>query len=301
MDGPRSQWDIVGPEFRDYEGDTAHRDAMSYVGNFHYENKSGRNDFKVAKVSKNGSDVVFYAECAENITAPSGTNWMNLYINADCDYATGWYGYDFVLNRTQNGNTCSIHKFVNNSWEMAEVGSAAYTVSGNYIQIKVDAELLGLGDTFDFKWADNSMDSGDIMQFIDLGDVAPNDRFNYHYTTKETEVKAPAVLTEDMIVLKAGSYYAFASGKMVRLDESSTKATFFGDENHLYVPKAFATEVMRLTVSGETYNHYGVEYVDITSALENCGKTVTRSDDLLVLADKAVDGDTLLTLYRGLY
>ena len=67
---------------------------------------------------------------------------------------------------------------------------------------------------------------------------------------------------------------------MVRLDESSTKATFFGDENHLYVPKAFATEIMRLTVSGET---------------------VTRSDDLLVLADKAVDENTLLTLYRGLY
>jgi len=88
---------------------------------------------------------------------------------------------------------------------------------------------------------------------------------------------------------------------MVRLDESSTKATFFGDENHLYVPKAFATEVMGLTVSGETYNHYGVEYVDILPALESCGKTVTRSDDLLVLADKAVDGDTLLTLYRGLY
>jgi hypothetical protein len=104
-----------------------------------------------------------------------------------------------------------------------------------------------------------------------------------------------------MIVLKAGSYYAFVGGKMVRLDESSTKATFFGDENHLYVPKAFATEVMGLTVSGETYNHYGVEYVDITSALENCGKTVTRSDDMLVLADKAVDENTLLTLYRGLY
>ena len=145
------------------------------------------------------------------------------------------------------------------------------------------------------------MDSGDIMQFIDLGDTAPNDRFNYRYTTKETEVKAPASLTEDMIVLKAGSYYAFAGGKMVRLDESSTKATFFGDEEHLYVPKTFATEVMGLTVSGETYNHYGVEYVDILTALDSCGKTVTRSDDLLVLADKAVDENTLLTLYRGLY
>jgi hypothetical protein len=104
-----------------------------------------------------------------------------------------------------------------------------------------------------------------------------------------------------MIVLKAGSYYAFADGKMVRLDESSTKATFFGDENHLYVPKAFATEIMRLTVSGDTYNHYGVEYVDILPLLESCGKTVTRSDDLLVLADKAVDENTLLTLSRGLY
>jgi hypothetical protein len=28
---------------------------------------------------------------------------------------------------------------------------------------------------------------------------------------------------------------------------------------------------------------------------------VTRSDDLLVLADKAEDENTLLTLYRGLY
>ena len=282
-------------------GDTAHRDAMSFVGNIQYTNKSGRNDFTVAKVSKNGSDVVFYAECAADITDPSGTNWMNLYINADCNYETGWYGYDFVLNRTQSGNTCSIQRFVNNAWEMEEVGSALYTVSGNYIQIKVDAELLGLGDTFDFKWADNSVDDGDIMQFIDLGDTAPNDRFNYRYTTEEIEVKTPSVLTENMVVLKAGSYYAFAGGKMVRLDKSSTKAIFLGDENHLYLPKAFATEVMGLAVSGETYNHYGVEYVDILPALESCGKTVIRSDDLLVLADKAVDEDTLLALYRGLY
>ena len=104
-----------------------------------------------------------------------------------------------------------------------------------------------------------------------------------------------------MIVLKAGSDYAFVGGKMVRLDESSTKAIFFGDEDHLYVPKAFATEVMGLSVSGETYNHYGIEYVDILPVLESCGKTVTRSNDLLVLADKAVDENTLLTLYRGLY
>lgn len=301
LDGPQSQWDIVGPEFRDCKGDTAHRDAMSYVGGIHYTNDTGRNDFVVAKVSKSGNDVVFYVECANDITAPVGTNWMNLYINADCDYGTGWYGYDFVLNRTRNKNTCSVMKFVNNSWETEEVGTAAYTVRENYMQIKVSADLLGLGDTFDFKWADNSVDSGNIMQFIDLGDTAPSDRFNYRYTTVETEIAIPAVLTEDMIVLKAGSYYAFAGGKMVRLDESSTKAVFFGDGEHLYVPKAFADGMPGLFAGGKTCDRSGIDYVDIAPVLADCGKVVTRTENLLVLSDAAVPEGTLLTLYRALY
>lgn len=302
LHAPQSQWDIVGPEYRDYEGDVTHRDAMSYAGSIHYTNTTGRNDFTVAKVSKNGNDVFFYAECAADITAAEGTNWMNLFIDADCNHETGWYGYDFVLNRTRSGDTCSVMRFNNNTWEMEEIGSAVYTVSGNYIQIQVDATLLGLGDTFDFKWADNSVDNGDIMQFLDLGDTAPGDRFNYRYTTVETAVTLPKALTADMTVLKAGSYYAFSGGEMVRLDESSTKATFFGDNDHLYVPKAFATEVMGLAVDGETtYNHYGITYVDITAALETCGKTVTRTDDMLVIANGEVDEDTLRILYRALY
>ena len=34
---------------------------------------------------------------------------------------------------------------------------------------------------FDFKWADNIPDSGDILDFLDHGDVAPNGRFNYQF------------------------------------------------------------------------------------------------------------------------
>ena len=105
----------------------------------------------------------------------------------------------------------------------------------------------------------------------------------------------------DMVVLKAGSYYAFVDGKMVRLDESTTKATFFGDDEQLYLPFEFAKSVGLAKDSDKTYNHYGVVYVDITAALESCGKTVTRSDDILVLADKALTEDELLILYRALY
>lgn len=301
LSGSVGQWYEVGPEYRDYAGDTAYRDEMSYVGNIHYTNTTGRNDFTVAKVAKYSNEVVFYAECAADITAPEGTNWMNLYIDTDCDRETGWYGYDYVINRMQSGNTCSIHKFTKGDWSMEEIGTAEYTVNGNYIQIKVDATRLGLGDTFDFKWADNSVDDGDIMQFIDLGDTAPNDRFNYRYTTIETEVAIPEMLNNDMVVLKAGSYYAFACGEMVRLDESSTKATFFGDEEHLYIPKAFAEGMLKLSVDGESYDHFGVEYVDIKAALENSGKTICTAEGILVIADQTISEEDMLLLYRALY
>ena len=301
MAGVQSQWDMVGPEYRDYAGDTAHRDHDSYVGQLHYSNTTGRNDLVTAKVSRYGDDVWFYIECAADITSPEGTNWMNLYINADCKQETGWYGYDYIINRDRDGGTCSVQRFADGKWEMTDAGRADYAVNGKYMVVKLDAKALGLGDTFDFKWADNSVDSGDIMQFIDLGDTAPNDRFNYRYTATAAEQVLPETLTADMVVLKAGSYFAFKEGKMVRLDETTTKATFFGDDEHLYLPYEFAKSVNLAKEGDKTYNHYGVVYVDITAALESCGKTVTRSDDMLVLADKALTEDELLVLYRALY
>ena len=140
------------------------------------------------------------------------------------------------------------------------------------------------------------------MKFLDMGDAAPNDRFDYRYTTKEAEIKLPSVLTDDMTVLKAGSYYAFDGGKAVRLDASSTKAVFFGDDSHAYVPYKFALDVMKLPAESEkTYNHYGVKYVDIFPLLGNSGKTVTMTEEMIVISDNAPDADTLLTLYRALY
>ncbi len=299
---PLSQWDIVGPEYRDYQGDTVHRNTTSYVGGLQYTNTSGRNDIVLSKVSKYDDTITFYVECAQDITAAEGTNWMNLFVDADCNHETGWYGYDYVLNRTRSEGTCSVMKFVGNEWKMKEMGTATYVVNGKTMQIQVSLDTLRVSKTFDFKWADNSVDNGDIMQFIDLGDTAPNDRFNYRYTTKKSVLPVPEEVSKDMVVLKAGSYYAYAGGEVVRLDASSTKATFFGDDQGTYVPKAFAQDVMQLNVSGEkVYNHYGIEYVNIAGILPTCGKTVSQREGLLVVADKSVSEADLLTLYRSLY
>ena len=302
--GDIGQWYIVGPEYRDYQGDTVDRDHFSYVGDFRYVNTSGRNDFVTCKVSSDPDNLYFYAECAESITAPEGTNWMNLFIDADCNGETGWYGYDYIINRSQSGDKVSVEKFVgNDTWELQTVGEAEYDLRGNVLQIKVARSVMNLGETFDFKWADNSVADGDVMQFLDLGDTAPNDRFNYRYTTVATEAKIPECLSEDMIVLKAGSYNAFANGKQVRLDAFSTKAVLMGRGDEYYLPKTFVEEVIGVSCEGlQTFEHYGITYVMPAKAIEAAGKAVTvTADGLIVIAPEAItDKGTLTTLYRAL-
>ena len=302
--GDVGQWNIVGPEYRDYQGDTVDRDHFSYVGDFRYVNTSGRNDFVTCKVSSDADNLYFYAECAEDITAPEGTNWMNLFIDADCNAQTGWYGYDFLINRSQADGKVSVEKFVGtDTWEFETVGEAEYNLRGNVLQIKIARSLLNLGDTFDFKWADNSVADGNVMQFLDQGDAAPNDRFNYRYTTVQTEVKLPECLTEDMIVLKADSYNAFAGGKQIRLDASSTKAVLMGRSDEFYLPKTFVEEIIGVSCEGlDTYSHYGIIYVMPAKAIADAGKSVTITADGLVIisASPVEDADTLTTLYRAL-
>ena len=301
--GDLGQWYIVGPEYRDYQGDTVDRDHYSYVGDFRYVNTSGRNDFVTCKVSSDPDNLYFYAECAADITAPEGTNWMNLFIDADCNGETGWYGYDYLLNRSRADGKVTVEKFKGtDTWEFETVGEAEYDLRGNILQIKVARSVMNLGDTFDFKWADNSVVDGDVMQFLDQGDAAPNDRFNYRYTTVETEVKLPECLTEDMIVLKAGSYNAFAGGKQVRLDASSTKAVLMGFGSEFYLPKAFVETVVGVSCEGlTTYDHYGITYVMAAEAIAAAGKTITVSEDgLVVIASAPVDKSALTILYRAL-
>ena len=302
--GDVGQWYIVGPEYRDYQGDTVDRDHFSYVGDFRYTNTSGRNDFVTCKVSSDPDHLYFYAECAADITSPEGTNWMNLFIDADCNAETGWYGYDYVLNRSQKNGKVSVEKFKgNDTWEFETVGEAEYDLRGNILQIKVARSVMNLGDTFDFKWADNSVADGDVMQFLDQGDAAPNDRFNYRYTTVQTEVKLPDCLAEDMIVLKAGSYNAFAGGKQVRLDASSTKAVLLGRGSEFYLPRDFVENVIGVSCEGlQTYDHYGITYVMPAEAITAAGKAVTISEDGLVVIHTAAveDKDVLATLYRAL-
>ncbi|MBQ5761465.1 MAG: hypothetical protein IIW02_01460 [Clostridia bacterium] len=186
LNGDLSEFSKVGPEFCDDVGDVWSRNFPSVGSVFNYQNSSGRNDLDTAKVSKVGDYTYFYINCAEDIVLPESDeekNWMNLYIDSDQYHYSGWEGYDYVLNRSRKDGRVSVEKFVNNSWEFKTVGEADYTLNGNTLVIKVKSSLVSLDkrDNFDFKWADNSTVTGEVMEFMDLGDSAPNSRFNFRY------------------------------------------------------------------------------------------------------------------------
>ena len=176
VDGAFKDWDKVKVTYRDTRGDTAWRDADGYAG-LHYTDTSGRNDIVAAKVALDRKGRVnFYVETAAAITPAEGTDWMLLLIDADQDAATGWNGYDFVVNKVPG----KLMAFGPEGW--SPVADVDYAAQGNQLELSIPAAVLGDRTGFDFKWADHGGALDDPM-FLQ-GDAAPNRRFNYRFVWK---------------------------------------------------------------------------------------------------------------------
>ena len=182
IDGRFSDWKNNSIEYRDTKGDTFHRDAKGYAG-MHYTNSSGRNDIITSKVSVGKENISFYAETAEKLTPHTDPNWMLLMIDADNNSSTGWYGYDFIINKSvKSDRTTSLMRYDAEKTEWAEVADIAMRYAENHLELTIPRHLLNLSEdkfTFDFKWADNPAELADPISLCTDGDTAPNRRFNY--------------------------------------------------------------------------------------------------------------------------
>ncbi|SEW51684.1 glycoside hydrolase family 71/99 protein [Chitinophaga arvensicola] len=180
-DGNFSDWSSVSVEYRDTKGDVFHRDYNGY-GNTHYVNNSGRNDIITSKVMVDARQISFYAETADNLTPATDHNWMLLLIDADNNPATGWYGYDYLVNKqVKNEHTTTLMRFdASQNW--VAVADIPFRYAGRQLELSIPRKLLGLNGskfTFDFKWSDNAADLKDPVSLCIDGDAAPNRRFNY--------------------------------------------------------------------------------------------------------------------------
>ncbi len=180
-------WQVVTPEYRDDIGDTMHRNHPGYGQT--YTNTTGRNDFVLMKVARDDRFVYFYARTLEPITPHTDPRWMMLFINSDCNCKTGWKGYDFVVNRRVVNAETTLLEVSKGEWNWKQAAEIGYHVKGNELELAIPRKSLGFGDLrkplrFDFKWADNMQNDGNILEFTMNGDVAPSGRFNYRYQEK---------------------------------------------------------------------------------------------------------------------
>ena len=193
VNGGFGQWADVGPVYNDYFG-LPDRDALGYKDpytgkRFHYTNDSGRNDIYDAKVARDYENVYFMVRTVEDLTPYTDAYWMRLYIDMGVS-EQNWENYEFILNKQNpdDATTATLERFTGNGFETEIVGKVTYSVKGNVLTVCIPKTMLGipaeqLDFEFGFKWTDNTLEDGDIMQWYLNGDVAPVGRFNYCYTT----------------------------------------------------------------------------------------------------------------------
>lgn len=184
--GDFSQWTGVKPDYRDAVGDVYPRNHPGWNTVTPYTNTTGRNDLVLMKVSRDARNLYFYVRTANKISDYTDPNWMMLFIDADRNHATGWEGYDYVVNRRLKDAKTTFLEYTRTGWNWQPKAEVRYAVKGNELMIAIPRKALGLGDgplEFEFKWADNIQNEGRIEEFTLNGDVAPPGRFNYLYRT----------------------------------------------------------------------------------------------------------------------
>ncbi len=187
-DGKFDDWNNVKTEYRDTIGDTIHRDYPGY-GGLHYTNDYGRNDIITCKVAVDYKNIYFFAQTKDPLTPYNGKNWMLLLIDADNDTQTGWYGYDFLINKSIiNNKITTLKKYDAKTGKWIDKARIPYKYDGNKLELAVPRNYLGLTKdsfTFDFHWVDNPADLKDPISLCTNGDSAPNRRFNYRCIWKK--------------------------------------------------------------------------------------------------------------------
>ncbi len=198
--GNFDQWDDVVVTYSDPSGDTVDRNAQGF-GHQTLTNTTGRNDIVSAKVTGDTKNLYFYAQTANDISMfDKNSSWMQLYVNADADASTGWYGYDYIVNyKAEDTFTTTVAQYngQDNSFSFKKIGEVSYRVKDNEIMIAVPLELLGIENYYavelEFKWADSTTTYNEMEDFYCDGDAAPLGRLNYVYQNYIEGVSVPPV------------------------------------------------------------------------------------------------------------
>ncbi len=238
------------------------------LGNVVYKNDTMRNNPVYMKIARDSSFMYFMAEAESTLKGEGDAGFMNLYINSDRLYYTGWEGYDCVLS---NGKVYALAS----DGSKTEKGAYEYKVMDKTIVIKTDRALISLSGAlnFEFKWVDNCV-SNDILDFYVNGNVAPMGRFNYVY--KESGDNAPTAdertALKGSTIVKPGSAKMLVSGGKSNLSETNPLLMCKEIGGTAYIPYDALNKILGFGLTKVSYeSFYNILFI-YTS--DSDGKTV---------------------------
>jgi len=190
LDGGFAAWTEVTPTYFDSIGDTLHRDHPGWGSEGQYVNTTGRNDFKEMKVARDEDYLYFYAKTVDDITAPAGENWMELFLAFDelVGLSPDWEGFHFRISLEPRRKEHYVVQQALGGIHWRGLAYVDYAVEGNQLHLRVPRALLGdvaKGEdlSFRFKWSDNRQTDNALDWWIH-GDTAPNGRFTYRFRSR---------------------------------------------------------------------------------------------------------------------
>jgi len=283
IDGYFSDWDDVGPEYRDTIGDTMHRNHPGWGSAGQLVNTTGRNDFVMMKVAQDDNYIYFFIQTDQDITAYTDPNWMLLFIDTDNDNTTGWEGYDYLVNYVVNSSTSTKLMHSSGGWSWTHIGNIPYKVNGKKTEIRIDRSALGLVSytAFNFHWADNIQKPDDIIEFSVSGDSAPNRRFMYRYVAADNQPLQVTTPADQMVCW--GSTAQFS----VSASSGQPPYTYQWKKGDSYIGLSGAT----LTLTNVQYNDAGDYSCEVTDDAPNIIVSGSATLTLAPLGDFDCDGD----------
>ena len=219
--GSFDQWTDVLLTYFDPSGDTVDRNNRAFTDQVDPDNivegqdyaitltnTSGRNDIVASKVIADSQNVYFYIETVDAITArDNASSWMQVYVNADRDATTGWYGYDYIVNyRTKSDTVTTVAAYtgIDGAYGFTPCEqTVSYRTEGNRMMIAVPLSLMGIEDylaiNMEFKVADSETVYDEMEDFYCDGDMAPLGRLNFvfsNYVPEPPSATDPETETE---------------------------------------------------------------------------------------------------------
>lgn len=188
IDGKIDKWHNITDIYTDDIGDIIHRNHAGWGKIRNYSDNTGRNDIIESKVLCDGKNIYFYVKTAADITPYTDKNWMRLFIEVNDSSDKNWEGFSFVINNKIKNDKETFLQKSSGGWNWQDVGVINYKVTRNEMELAIPLSSLNITDkkfSIDFKWIDNAVSNGDILECIDKGDTAPNGRFRYRFIYEE--------------------------------------------------------------------------------------------------------------------